>query len=682
MPSSGTEVHSFNEVWTKKHLTLPIKTNKSDSSSDIIKEDFDDLLHLKCRLINTAGNEQSEVDVKLPYERSVNHRKGSPVYTLGKKEKPTLDVVLGSIPLVYNPFTKQLELESRSDNTKNCKFITSKTGDGTCVSMDRDGPLIQRDRSERSTVDDDVLDIRCRNKFSCREKTETVGRKVEETEKDIDENSEDITSENYVSHSPTSASLQHTDTSSFTSMSSVGTEHSFCIGESKGGSNPSLCYSCDNLQNINDDLHKGAKPKKWGLSNLFLKLPWKSKSTIVDEEEQLDQNQRCPSACSSSSRRSDECIASSTTALILENRPPNLPAKSAEEEIKHKQLYEEMVRGARKKELQDAKVRKKQAYQQQKLEEQLINATKTWNEDILPNWNSVKDSRKTRDLWWKGLPPSIRGRVWKLAIGNDLNITQELFDICTVRSKEKIWVSTDVKVPQSNEEESEANENAADFIKLDVSRTFPQLGIFQEGGPYHNTLQGILGAYVIYRPDIGYVQGMSFLAAMLLLNMDAVDSFMCFCNLLNRQCQLSFFRIEQKMMYVYYSVYEEYFKENLPKLSSVFEKQNLSPDLYLVDWLYTLYSKSLPLDVACRVWDVYLRDGEEFLVKTALGILRMYEDILLEMDFIHLAQFLTKLPEDIDSERLFSSISAIRMTVNKKSFSNVLQQHIVNLSNK
>lgn len=60
----------------------------------------------------------------------------------------------------------------------------------------------------------------------------------------------------------------------------------------------------------------------------------------------------------------------------------------------------------------------------------------------------------------------------------------------------------------------------------------------------------------------------------------------------------------------------------------------------------------------------------------------MYEDILLEMDFIHLAQFLTKLPEDIDAERLFNSISAIRMTVNKKSFSHVLQQYITNLSNK
>ncbi|GIX92381.1 TBC1 domain family member 12 [Caerostris extrusa] len=681
MPSSGTEVHSFNEVWTKKHLTLPIKSLTKPVLESDSKEDFDDLLHLKCRLINTAGNERSEVDVKLPYERSLTNRKGSPVYSVGKKDKPTLDEVLGSIPLVYNPFTKQLELESRSDSQiKNSKCFPSRIGNGTCFPMDRDGSLIQRDSCKADrTSNEDTPENRCKTKYSHREKIETMGRQMEETEKAnmMNGSSDEACAaimENHVPHSPTATSLQQTDTSSFTSMSSVGTEHSFGIGDLKTRSNPSLCYSCDNLQSLPDDMHKGAKPKKWGLSNLFLK---------VKDEEEHEQVQRCPSACSSSSRRSDECIASSTTALILENRPPNLPAKSFEEEIKHKQLYEEMIRGARKRnQLQDAKFRKKQAYQQQKLEEQLINATKVWNEEILPNWNNVKDNRKTRDLWWKGLPPSIRGRVWKLAIGNDLNITQELFDICTARSKEKIWVTTDVKLCENNEEANEPNESAADFIKLDVSRTFPQLGIFQEGGPYHNTLEGILGAYVIYRPDIGYVQGMSFLAAMLLLNLDAVDSFICFCNLLNRQCQLSFFRIEQKMMTVYYSVYEEYFKENLPNLFSLFTKQNLSPDLYLVDWLYTLYSKSLPLDVACRVWDVYLRDGEEFLVKTALGILKMYEDILLEMDFIHLAQFLTKLPEDIDAEKLFQSISAIRMTVNKKSFSFVLQQHIDCVSTK
>ena len=35
--------------------------------------------------------------------------------------------------------------------------------------------------------------------------------------------------------------------------------------------------------------------------------------------------------------------------------------------------------------------------------------------------------------------------------------------------------------------------------------------------------------------------------------------------------------------------------------------------------IFTLYSKSLPLDVASRVWDLFCRDGEEFLFKTAIG---------------------------------------------------------------
>jgi hypothetical protein len=30
----------------------------------------------------------------------------------------------------------------------------------------------------------------------------------------------------------------------------------------------------------------------------------------------------------------------------------------------------------------------------------------------------------------------------------------------------------------------------------------------------------------------------------------------------------------------------------------------------------------LPLDIACRVWDIFCRDGEEFLFRTALGMLK------------------------------------------------------------
>ena len=41
---------------------------------------------------------------------------------------------------------------------------------------------------------------------------------------------------------------------------------------------------------------------------------------------------------------------------------------------------------------------------------------------------------------------------------------------------------------------------------------------------------------------------MSFIAAVLLLNMDVADAFICFANLLNRPCQVAFFRIDEAMV--------------------------------------------------------------------------------------------------------------------------------------
>lgn len=54
------------------------------------------------------------------------------------------------------------------------------------------------------------------------------------------------------------------------------------------------------------------------------------------------------------------------------------------------------------------------------------------------------------------------------------------------------------------------------------------------------------------------------------------------------------------------------------------------------------------------------------------GILKMHEDVLVNMDFIHLGQFLKKLPENISHERLFKSIESIQMNIEKKKFSNIL----------
>jgi hypothetical protein len=72
-------------------------------------------------------------------------------------------------------------------------------------------------------------------------------------------------------------------------------------------------------------------------------------------------------------------------------------------------------------------------------------------------------------------------------------------------------------------------------------------------------------------------------------------------------------------MGAYYSTYKEILKENLPTLSNHMVSCKLTPDLYLLDWLYTVFAKAMNLDLTSRIWDVFLRDGEEFLFRTAIG---------------------------------------------------------------
>ena len=96
-----------------------------------------------------------------------------------------------------------------------------------------------------------------------------------------------------------------------------------------------------------------------------------------------------PKASPRSQRKNrQETVGSSTTALILENRPAHLPPKLLKEEIKHREQYEEMILAAKRKELKDLENEKKKLKERRKLEDQLSNTVKIWKEEIIPNWKN------------------------------------------------------------------------------------------------------------------------------------------------------------------------------------------------------------------------------------------------------------------------------------------------------
>lgn len=76
----------------------------------------------------------------------------------------------------------------------------------------------------------------------------------------------------------------------------------------------------------------------------------------------------------------------------------------------------------------------------------------------------------------------------------------------------------------------------------------------------------------------------------------------------------------------------------------------------------TIFSKYLPMDMAMRVWDLFLRDGECFLFSTALGVLKVFQTELLKMPFESLFLFLKAPPKGLTEDTLFQAIASVQVS--------------------
>ena len=144
----------------------------------------------------------------------------------------------------------------------------------------------------------------------------------------------------------------------------------------------------------------------------------------------------------------------------------------------------------------------------------------------------------------------MRGQIWELSLGNSAGVTPEAYhkiiaqisplidkNVCGTfeTDEESLPVEPDV------EPEYGSIEFWARSINVDLPRTYPVLAFFHVGGPFRRPLHEVLLAYALFRPEIGYVQGMSYLVAMLLLNMDAYAAFKCLANMIEKHPHMLIF---------------------------------------------------------------------------------------------------------------------------------------------
>ena len=92
--------------------------------------------------------------------------------------------------------------------------------------------------------------------------------------------------------------------------------------------------------------------------------------------------------------------------------------------------------------------------------------------------------------------------MWERAVGNELALPDGTFSKALQRAQQ-----LETRFSQARPEERFKEKAWFRAIRRDIKTVFPELKIFQPGGPLHDGLLDVLMAYSMYRSDVGYCHG-------------------------------------------------------------------------------------------------------------------------------------------------------------------------------
>ncbi|XP_075259707.1 uncharacterized protein LOC142351523 [Convolutriloba macropyga] len=225
--------------------------------------------------------------------------------------------------------------------------------------------------------------------------------------------------------------------------------------------------------------------------------------------------------------------------------------------------------------------------------------------DMFNRWEFFikKNQRKLRDRCRKGIPQSCRGKAWlKLTSASKLQQHRsEIYGKLMTKSLDK---------------------KTADEICKDLHRTLPQHSMFvNSSGQGQTKLFEVLKCYALYNPRIGYCQGLSPLAAVLLLYMDCEEAFW----VLVRVCDvylIGYFDESMRGIQIDALIFRELCKKFLPKHYTILSRCQVDFVTLVQKWFFCLFSRTLPWHIVLRVWDCFFFEGKWCLFRIGLTLLK------------------------------------------------------------
>ena len=195
-----------------------------------------------------------------------------------------------------------------------------------------------------------------------------------------------------------------------------------------------------------------------------------------------------------------------------------------------------------------------------------------------------------------------------------------------------------------------------------MHRTYSNLEIFKPGNLLHEPLKNILTAFIIHRPDIGYVQGMSYLAAVLLMNLEETQAFSLFISLANWDILYYCFCFNMDKVNCFFSMFKMLIEKYTPQVYDVLEENNITVSLFLFEWMITMFSNLFPTPVCFRIWDQIFFHGQIEIIKFAIAILKCIEDeFVASGSYEKYVEMLKNPNKFISEEELFEVYGSLKL---------------------
>ena len=274
----------------------------------------------------------------------------------------------------------------------------------------------------------------------------------------------------------------------------------------------------------------------------------------------------------------------------------------------------------------------------QKEIEQLNEEIEQWNE-MLTQFDIFSTSKlsKLKARNRKGVPEPLRGVAWKKYAGINQYIVPGLFS-SLVNQKEGV------------------NEDVESIILKDLDRTFPSnLHFTSKYGEGQRSLYHVLSAYARYNKDTEYVQGMGFIAALLLSYMDEESAFYTLHSIMKKYglegLYLPGFPDLKKKSYVLLCL----MKKHIPKVYQTLYRNEIMPTLYASEWFITLFTRQLDFSILVRIFDCFLLEGFKVIYRFSLAFLKMRQDNIVSAgnEMADVMNEVKMVFDDIDIKKLF-----------------------------